>query len=175
MIVLWIVLGVVALLIVVGFVSEGKVKSSPQPSKATEAIAKPGRADAPRTPQPVGPYTSPTCGNPPRETVSDTVDPTLLAAAQQDVNRHCFQILGACFSRGHSDRVVAGTVFRVEDRNGVACVVRGNGMPVGWFPPNVERQYREMPDGQRYRRVVVSNDCDLNDRYGRCFVYPVFA
>lgn len=89
--------------------------------------------------------------------------------------RTMFQVLGACAIRGiHPDKVVAGTIFSVLTSPGQLYIHRDNGRRVGLLHREAVEQYNALPPNRKYDKVVVARDVDLNDKYGQCFVYPLY-
>ena len=84
-----------------------------------------------------------------------------------------FQLYGACAHRGMAvaDWLRAGSELRVEVSGDSVRALRGERV-VGIFPDEQAERYRA--PGRRYRKVVVVDDVNLNDKYGQCFVRPKY-
>ncbi len=84
-----------------------------------------------------------------------------------------FQLYGACAHRGTAvvDWLRAGSELQVEVSGDSVRALRG-GRVVGIFPDDQAERYRA-PD-RRYKKVVVVDDVNLNDKYGQCFVRPKY-
>lgn len=85
-----------------------------------------------------------------------------------------FQILGACsLARCYCPDVVrVGTILEVKAIGDDVWAVRSGDRLLGIFPPRIRREWMAMAEAERYQTVVVVQDVDLNDKYGRCFVAP---
>lgn len=84
-----------------------------------------------------------------------------------------FQLYGACAHRGTAvaDWLRAGAELQVKISGDSVRALRG-GRVIGIFPDDKARLYLSLASCLRYKKVVVADDVNLNDKYGQCFVRP---
>ena len=84
-----------------------------------------------------------------------------------------FQLYGACAHRGTAvaDWLRAGVELQVKISGDSVRALRG-GRVIGIFPDDQARLYLSLASCRRYKKVVVADDVNLNDKYGQCFVHP---